>query len=113
VVVHVEAPDEAGHGGRVLEKLKSLERIDSEIVAPLSRLAASRGDVRIMVAADHATPIEARTHTEEPVPFLLWGPGFEPNGAAAFNEAEAKKTRLLEKHGWKMMGRLLGKEPAG
>ena len=113
VVVHVEAPDEAGHGGKALEKLKSLERIDAEIVAPVAQLASERGDVRLMIAADHATPIEVRTHTEEPVPFLLWGPGFEPNGATAFNEAAAKKTRLLEKHGWKMMGRLLGVAPAG
>jgi 2,3-bisphosphoglycerate-independent phosphoglycerate mutase len=110
VVVHVEAPDEAGHGGRVLEKLKSLERIDSEIVRPLAELAASRGDVRIMVAADHATPIAAKTHTNEPVPFLLWGPGFGPNGANAFNEPAARNTTLVEKEGWRLMGQLLGRE---
>lgn len=109
VVVHIEAPDEAGHGGRVLEKVKSLERIDAEIVAPLAALAGSRGDVRIMVAADHATPLSVKTHTSEPVPFLLWGPGFAPNGAAVFNERAARDTALLEKEGWRLMGQLLGR----
>ena len=113
VVVHVEAPDEASHGGKALEKLKSLERIDQDVVAPIAELADRRGDTRIMVAADHATPIEVRTHTAEPVPFLLWGPGFAPNGAAAFSEAAAKKTKLVEKQGWKLMGRLLGVEAQG
>ncbi|MHC4916417.1 MAG: cofactor-independent phosphoglycerate mutase [Planctomycetota bacterium] len=111
VVVHVEAPDEAGHGGKALAKLKSLERIDEEIVGPLSRLAAERGDVRVMIAADHATPVEVRTHTDEPVPFLLWGPGVEPNGAESFSEAEARRTRLKERRGHRLMSRLLGREP--
>jgi len=111
VVVHVEAPDEAGHGGKALEKLKSLERIDAEVVAPLAELAAARGDVRLMIAADHATPIELRTHTADPVPFLLWGPGVEPDGAQSFSEAEAGRTRLVEKRGHRLMSRLVGAEP--
>jgi 2,3-bisphosphoglycerate-independent phosphoglycerate mutase len=112
VVVHVEAPDEAGHGGKALAKLKSLERIDADIVGPLATLARERGDVRIMIAADHATPVEVRTHTAEPVPFLLWGAGVEPNGAQAFNEAEAKATGLREKKGHRLMDRLLGRKVA-
>ena len=111
VVVHVEAPDEAGHGGKALAKLKSLERIDAEIVGPLSQLARERGDVRVMIAADHATPIEVRTHTAEPVPFVLWGPEVQPNGAESFSEAEARRTRLREKRGHRLMSRLLGREP--
>ncbi len=110
VVVHVEAPDEAGHGGNALAKLKSLERIDAEIVAPLAELARRRGDVRIMVAADHATPVEVRTHTAEPVPWLLWGPEVEPNGATEFSEAAARATGLREKRGHRLMARLLGRE---
>jgi 2,3-bisphosphoglycerate-independent phosphoglycerate mutase len=113
VVVHVEAPDEAGHGGKALAKLKSLERIDAEIVGPLSQLARARGDLRIMVAADHATPIEVRTHTAEPVPFLIWGPEVQPDGAESFSEAQAKATGLREKRGHRLMGRLLGREPEG
>lgn len=112
VVVHIEAPDEASHGGKALEKLKSLERIDQEIVAPIAELADSRGDTRIMIASDHATPIEVRTHTADPVPFLLWGPGVAPNGAQSFSEDSARRTRLVEKQGWKLMSRLLGVNPA-
>ena len=107
VVVHVEAPDEAGHGGKALAKLKSLERIDSEIVGPLADVARRRGDVRILVSADHATPIELRTHTAEPVPFMFWGPGFEANGAECFSEIEARRTGLKFKHGHQLMNRLI------
>jgi 2,3-bisphosphoglycerate-independent phosphoglycerate mutase len=110
VIVHVEAPDEAGHAGNALAKLKSLERIDSQIVVPLLELARSRGDVRMLVSADHATPVALRTHTADPVPFVLWGSGFEPNGASAFNERQARETGLCEKHGHRLMDRFLKAE---
>jgi len=112
VVVHIEAPDEAGHGGKALAKLKSLERIDEEIVGPLAEMARGRGDVRVLISADHATPVELRTHTPEAVPFMLWGEGVEPNGAAAFCEIAAKDTGLREKKGHRLMARLLGREAA-
>jgi 2,3-bisphosphoglycerate-independent phosphoglycerate mutase len=108
VVVHVEAPDEAGHGGKALAKLKSLERIDADIVGPVLDAASQRGDVRIMVSADHATPIELRTHTADPVPYVLWGPGFEAGGASAFNEVQAAASGNREKNGYKMLGEFLG-----
>ncbi len=110
VVVHVEAPDEAGHGGKALAKLKSLERIDQEVVGPLAELARGRGDVRMLIAADHATPVELRTHTSEAVPFLIWGEGVDANGAEAFNESAAGNTKLREKKGHKLMARLLAEE---
>jgi 2,3-bisphosphoglycerate-independent phosphoglycerate mutase len=58
---------------------------------------------------DHPTPIPVRTHTGDPVPFLLWGPGFIPNGAKGFTEAEAKITGFFIEEGYKIMERLLGK----
>jgi 2,3-bisphosphoglycerate-independent phosphoglycerate mutase len=112
VVVHVEAPDEAGHGGKALAKLKSLERIDAEIIGPLAGLARRRGDVRALIAADHATPVELRTHTAEAVPFLIWGQGAGPTGAESFSEAQARSTGLREKKGHLLLGRLLGREPS-
>lgn len=106
VVVHVEAPDATGHAGDVEGKRESLEHIDRLMVEPLARLG--RG-VRVLVMPDHPTPLAIKTHTAEPVPFILWGEGFEPNGAAAFTEAAASATGLEIAHGHSLMGRLLGR----
>ena len=92
-VIHVEAPDEAGHGGSIDEKVEAIERIDREI---LSRLLAWHGDeLRVLVMPDHPTPISTRTHNSDPVPFVLWGPGLAANGARRFTEAEGRKTGLI------------------
>ena len=107
VVIHIEAPDEAGHSGLVEDKVKAIERIDRDV---LSRIRSWQGDsLRVLVMHDHPTPIEIRTHCSEPVPFLLWGQGFTANGAKRFTEAEAKKTGLFLDPGYNIMSRLAGK----
>jgi len=106
VVVHIEAPDEAAHAGSIDGKIEAIERIDSEM---LGRLRSFQGDaLRVLAMPDHPTPIETRTHSEEPVPFVLWGAGFTANGARRFTEAEAKGTGLFLEPGYKIMGRLVG-----
>ncbi|MES0329491.1 MAG: cofactor-independent phosphoglycerate mutase [Dehalococcoidales bacterium] len=106
VVIHVEAPDEAAHSGSVADKISAIERVDSDMVA---RLRAYAGDkLRLLIMPDHPTPVETRRHIGEPVPFLLWGPGFAANGAAAFSEAEAGKTGLFLEKGYNIMGWLVG-----
>ena len=106
VVVHIEAADEAGHGGLAEAKIKAIERIDKEVVG---RLRNYHGDLRVLVMPDHPTPVTIRTHTADPVPFLLWGKGISANGAARFTEAEAKRTGVLVGEGYKIMGILVGK----
>jgi 2,3-bisphosphoglycerate-independent phosphoglycerate mutase len=106
VVVHIEAPDEAGHGGLIDEKIKAIEKIDEEVVG---RLKDYRGDLRVLIMPDHPTPITVRTHTPDPVPFLLWGKGITSNGASRFTEAEAKRTGVFIEEGYKIMGQLVGK----
>jgi 2,3-bisphosphoglycerate-independent phosphoglycerate mutase len=106
VVIHIEAPDEAGHAGSIGDKVEAIRRIDKEIVSRL--MSYKPGGLRLLVMPDHPTPIEIRTHVAEPVPFILWGPGFTANGAARFTEAEAKKTGLFIEKGYKIMGRLVG-----
>ena len=107
VVIHVEAPDEAGHGGSVAEKVKAIEQIDGEI---LGRLRSWRGDsLRVLVMPDHPTPVEIRTHCPDPVPFLLWGQEFKANGAKRFTEAEGKRTGLFLDRAHTIMPRLTGK----
>ena len=78
-LLHVEATDEAGHQGAVDEKVTSLERWDAEIIGPLVD-ALDGAPFRILLMPDHATPCAARTHTSDPVPYLLFdsevaGPG--------------------------------------
>jgi len=105
VVVHIEAPDEAGHGGSVEEKVKAIEKIDKEVVG---RILKYQGDLRALVMPDHPTPVTVRTHTAQPVPFLIWGKGVKANGAKRFTEAEAKGTGVFIGDGYKIMGRLIG-----
>ena len=91
-VVHVEAPDEAGHAGMAEEKVEAIDRIDREVVG---RLLAAGGDLRVLVMPDHPTPVPTRTHNSDPVPFLFWGPGFASNGAKRLTEPEGKRTGLI------------------
>jgi 2,3-bisphosphoglycerate-independent phosphoglycerate mutase len=105
VVIHIEAPDEAAHAGSINDKIEAIERIDDEVV---SRLRSYAGDLRLLAMPDHPTPIEMRTHSPEPVPFLFWGKGFKPNGAREYTEAAAKSTGLFMADGYKIMGKFLG-----
>lgn len=108
VVVHVEAPDEAGHNGNLEGKVQALEDIDRHILAPIYAMAKYYGDWRIMVAPDHPTPVASGKHSANPVPYVLWGPGFEGNGAKAFNEKEAERVGggVIPAHG--LMSELTG-----
>ena len=107
VIVHIEAPDEAAHGGSVEDKVGAIQRIDDEVCG---RLRAWRGDdLRVLVMPDHPTPVSLRTHTPDPVPFLIWGKGVDANGARRFTEAEAENTGIFLEDGYKIMGRLVEK----
>ncbi len=106
VVIHIEAADEAGHAGVIDDKIEAIQRVDREVV---SRLRSWQGDtLRLLIMADHSTPIEVRTHTDDPAPFMLWGAGFTANGAKRFTESEAKNTGLFIEKGYNIMGRLIG-----
>ncbi len=107
VAVHVEAPDEAGHNGDIKGKVQSLEDIDRHILAPLHAMARHYGDWRIMVAPDHPTPVATRKHSSEPVPYVLWGPGFAPSGAKAFSEREAKRVASGVADGKGLLGEMI------
>ena len=110
VIIHVEAPDEAGHAGSIGDKIEAIQRVDKEIVSQIGRWGEDA--LRMLIMPDHATPIEVQTHVSEPVPFMLWGPGFMASGAERFTEAEAKRTGLFIEEGHEIMGRLIqtGKE---
>ena len=95
VIVHVEAADEAGHMGDAAEKVRALERTDEAVMGPLLKELRRHGDFRILVAADHPTPVGSKTHDGTPPPFCYAGTGVASNGGARFTEAEALGTRLF------------------
>ncbi|WP_281174619.1 cofactor-independent phosphoglycerate mutase [Solidesulfovibrio alcoholivorans] len=103
VFVHVEAPDECGHGGDAAAKTEAVARFDAQVVAPM--VAALGDDAAFLIACDHPTPIAIRTHTADPVPFLFWKQGVTPSGAAAFSEREAAKTGLVVAPGHALLPR--------
>ena len=96
VVVHVEATDEAGHNGDAREKVMALESIDRHVVGPLlAALDAQDEPWRILVAPDHETPLDIRTHESRPVPFAMMGHGVDPGrGQQAMTEADARRTGM-------------------
>ena len=101
VYVHVEASDEAGHDGDLELKLKTIEYLDSRMVGPIYN-ALKDQDVAIAVLPDHPTPVAHRTHTNEPIPFLMYAPGMEPDSVETFDEVACKQGcyGLLEKDGF-------------
>ena len=91
VYLHVEAPDETGHEGILDKKIQAIEEFDHHIVGEMLRYKDEAKDVRILVAPDHATPLAIKTHSGEPVPFAICGPGILPDKYMAFNEPEARR----------------------
>lgn len=87
VYLHVEASDEAGHEGDIPLKLRTIENLDSRVVGPIYEAVKEWSEpVAVAVLPDHPTPCEWRTHTAEPVPFLIYYPGIEPDAVQAFDE---------------------------
>ena len=87
VFVHVEASDEAGHDGDLELKLKTIEYLDQRLIAPIYNKVASWDEpVCIAVLPDHLTPVEQRIHVGQPVPFLIWYRGIEPDEVQQYDE---------------------------
>ena len=85
VFVHVEASDEAGHDGDLELKLKTIEYLDQRLIAPIYNKVKDQ-DVCIAVLPDHLTPVEQRIHVGQPVPFLIWHKGIEPDSVQQYDE---------------------------
>ena len=87
VFLHIEASDEAGHDGELELKLQTIENLDKRVVTPIyNEVRKWHESVCIAVLPDHPTPVEIRTHLAEPVPFLIWHPGIEPDEVQTFDE---------------------------
>lgn len=100
VYLHIEASDEAGHEGDVPLKLKTIEYLDHRAVGPIYEAVKDWDEpVAIAVLPDHPTPCELRTHTAEPIPFLIYYPGIEPDNVSTYDEVACQKGEygLLDK----------------
>lgn len=87
VYLHLEGPDEAGHEGNIPLKIQTIEDIDAKIVGPIYNEVKDWDEpVAIAVLPDHPTPCAYRTHTNEPIPFLIWAPGIQPDSVQQFDE---------------------------
>lgn len=90
VYLHIEASDEAGHEGDVDLKLLTIENLDKRAVGPIYEAVKDWDEpVAIAVLPDHPTPCELRTHTSDPIPFLIWYPGIEPDEVQTYDEVAA------------------------
>lgn len=106
--IHVEAPDEMGHQGLVAEKIQAIENIDKYIVKTLVEEFKRLGeDYRILILPDHPTPICIRTHSSEPVPYLLYDSRKELGGQETYNEETAKQSQIVWKDGYKLIDHLM------
>jgi 2,3-bisphosphoglycerate-independent phosphoglycerate mutase len=109
VYVHVEAPDEAGHMGDLRLKIESIEAFDEKIVGAILKGMSDFGGYRLLVLPDHPTPLSVRTHTADPVPYVIYST--EDRGKQAsvegFDEYSAKQSGILIEKGFELIKRFL------
>jgi 2,3-bisphosphoglycerate-independent phosphoglycerate mutase len=103
-VIHVEATDEAGHAGNTVEKVRALENWDREILGPLVEGLDGMGAWRLLLLPDHATPLALRTHTSDPVPWLLVDSAVDGPGGV-YTEAGVADSDVVAGH--RLMDELL------
>lgn len=102
--IHVEAPDEMGHQGSAEKKIQSIEYLDQRVIRLVKEQMDKSGEeYRMLILPDHPTPIAVRTHTADPVPYLLYDSTNLQRRSWHYNEAEAKESGNDIAHGWDMM----------
>ena len=109
VYIHLEGPDEMGHQGELEHKIKAIEYIDEKIVGAVKNgLEAAGENYRILVLPDHPTPIRCRTHTSDPVPYVLYDSTAPLDQGVAFTEKAAKESGIFIDHGYELIRKLIG-----
>ena len=110
VYIHVEAPDECGHRGEIENKVKAIELIDKHILGPVTEFLKSYDDFAVLVCPDHPTPLSIKTHSSNPVPYLIYDSKNEvENGIECFCEKTAEQTGNFIEKGFTMMDYFLSK----
>jgi 2,3-bisphosphoglycerate-independent phosphoglycerate mutase len=112
LLLHIEAPDEAGHMGRADLKTEAIEKIDELIIGPMVRGLADMDEFAILLMPDHATPSKLKTHSSEPVPFALMTSGEfrgPQRAVRRYTESEGSKTGIKVGRGFSLIETLLGR----
>jgi 2,3-bisphosphoglycerate-independent phosphoglycerate mutase len=108
----VEAPDEASHNGDLDAKITAIEAFDEKVVGTILRGMKRKGDHRIMLLPDHPTPLVLKTHTADPVPFVIYDSTKKRlSGARGFDEQAAGESGIVINEGYKLMERFLRRKP--
>lgn len=108
VYIHVEAPDEMGHQGNLNHKIKSIEEIDEKIVSVVKKALDEAGEpYRMLIMPDHPTPICKRTHTSDPVPFLLYDSTKVQKKVDVFSEKSAEASGIYQSEGYHLLEQLI------
>ena len=94
VYIHMEAPDECGHQGDVWGKVKAIEKVDY-VVGEMVKYLEEQGDFTMVITPDHATPIVKKTHTAEPIPYMIYKSAKPNNGVLKYNETDAQSGEYL------------------
>lgn len=111
VYIHVEAPDEMGHQGSAANKKRAIEYIDEQIIGPVTERLSKLGiDFRMLVLPDHPTPVRIRTHTADPVPYMLYDSTDVYQGAPVYTEESGRKSGIMREEGYLLMKHLLQAE---
>jgi len=115
LLLHIEAPDEAGHMGRADYKVEAIERIDELILAPLLAELPAFGEWALLLMPDHATPLILKTHSNEAVPFAILKGGksaIKGEATRRYTEADGGRTGIVLNHGYRLIESLFGQELA-
>lgn len=108
VYIHVEAPDEMGHQGNLMHKVQSIEEIDKNIIGVVKTALEKAGEpYRMLVLPDHPTPICMRTHTADPVPYVLYDSRSVDQKQTAFSEKDAEATGIYQPDGYRIIELLI------
>lgn len=107
VYIHVEAPDECGHRNETENKVKSISLIDKLILSPVVEALEKMGDFKVLVTPDHPTPLSLKTHTNDPVPYMIYDSRQKKQGTDSYSEKTAKSTGIYISEGYSLMKNFL------
>ena len=114
VYVHIEAPDEMGHHGSAEDKIKAIEYIDDQVIGPVADALRGAGvDFRMLILPDHPTPVRVRTHTSDPVPYLLYDSTKAQEGCSVYSEKTGRESGKMLEEGYRLIDHLLNLDLPG
>ena len=106
--IHLEAPDEMSHQGSLERKIKAIENLDARIAGPVYEAMEASGEpYRLLILPDHPTPLRTRTHSAEPVPYLLYDSTRTLGSGTQYGETAARASEIFRRDGYRLMGTFL------